>query len=143
MKSYSNKYKLGIYINILLIATTKVISDTYVWRIRLAKIENQLARLLVSSESTKRRIDTITELDLAFQQWRNDMPSHLRPGDDYLIDRDTYQFVAVAHLEYFNILRAIHWASINCIRSIQDAEIILDPRMGSSEALCLAAARSL
>ncbi|VUC25663.1 unnamed protein product [Clonostachys rosea] len=100
------------------------------------------SQLLVSCESTERRVQIITELDRDLQQWRNNLPSHLRPEDDFLFDRDTYQFVALLHLEYFNLLRATHWASFNYTRLLRDADIVLEPRVSSGETLCLAAARS-
>jgi hypothetical protein len=123
-------------------STAKIISDTYIWRVRLAKIENRLSRLLVSPQSTTARIKGIEDLDSALLQWRNSLSAHLRPEEDFLVDRDTYQFVAVVHLEYFNLLRATHWASINSVRTLDQTEESLGPRIRSSEALCLAAARS-
>jgi hypothetical protein len=123
-------------------STSKIFSDTYTWRVRLAKIENRLSRLLVSPQSTTARIKGIEQLDSALLQWRNGLSAHLRPEEDFLVDRDTYQFVAVVHLEYFNLLRATHWASINCVRTLHQAGESLGTRVRSSEALCLAAARS-
>ncbi|KAJ9659582.1 hypothetical protein H2198_002995 [Neophaeococcomyces mojaviensis] len=104
--------------------------NLYVWRVTLAQIQNRLCSLVNRRETVTVRLDTLADIDQALNKWRDNIPSECRPEQEILVGHDIYQLVALLHLEYFN----------NRNKSL--AETHPSPRIRSSEAICLNAARS-
>ncbi|KAJ9607642.1 hypothetical protein H2200_007720 [Cladophialophora chaetospira] len=122
-----------------------VLSALYIRRIRMAQMENRFCRVLSRRETMIDKLGAIAEIDKTLIEWRDGLPNDYRPEQEILVRQDTYQIVALLHLKYFSLMRAIHWVSIDCSLGSGDestAGQYLHPRLRASEAICLGAARA-
>lgn len=115
------------------------------WKVALAQIQARFCNVIHSSYTGAEQVDALAELDHALVKWRDNIPLEFRPEQEMLVyrDVDAYRIVAVLHLEYYNILRALHWICIT-FRSNADDTFQNHPnhRIRSSEIIQLFAARS-
>ncbi|KAI9852657.1 MAG: hypothetical protein M1838_006114 [Thelocarpon superellum] len=121
-----------------------------------ALIESKVYRQLYSAKASKRSdgelLNTIGELDNELEEWKNGIPIDIRP--EYEIKASHTPLVlhiVVLHFAYFNCLTTIHrmsvhhgyWTSRLSNFAIQGLNARpLNPRVFSSAALCVSAARS-
>jgi hypothetical protein len=121
---------------------TLVLQNFFPWIIQLAHVQNQFCGILCRVESVEARLDALATLDEALMKWRNAIPLESRPEQEILVQHDVYPIVAFLHLEYYNMLRALHWA---CITSVPSNASILkthpNPRIQASDIICLSASR--
>ncbi|CZR55558.1 uncharacterized protein PAC_05446 [Phialocephala subalpina] len=123
--------------------TVRTPPEIYIWYVKLAKIKNTFCNLFGTAESAISRADKVSQLDAALTNWRDEIPLEYRPDQEILAPRETYHFIAMLHLHYFNILQAIHWTSLVCARQNGiTLSLHPNPRIRSSEAICVAAARA-
>jgi hypothetical protein len=119
-----------------------VLSALYIRRIKMAQMENRFCRVLSRRETMVEKLRAIAEIDKTLIEWRDALPIDYRPEQEILVRQDRYQIVALLHLKYFSLMRAIHWVSIDCsLGSGSTAGQYSHPRLRASEAICLAAAR--
>lgn len=117
--------------------------DVYRWNVNLSRIRNRYCAVLNRHETVVVRLDTLADLDNALMRWRDEIPLEYRPDQENLAPREAYHLVAFIHLEYFNLLRALHWASVMCVLANKDvAASHRSPRIRASQSICLEAARS-
>jgi len=125
------------------IGITSPAAEIYYWNVQLAQIENSFCTLFSSTETVTSRVDKVGDLDTALGKWRDEIPIEYRPDQEILADHEIYQSIAMIHLQYFNILRAIHWTLLSSVRHYEfTLSSHVNPRIRSSEAICVASARS-
>ncbi|TVY19579.1 putative transcriptional regulatory protein [Lachnellula arida] len=118
-------------------------ADIYYWHVKLAQIENSFCCLFSSAETGESRTAKVGDLDTALRRWRDEIPMEYRPDQEILADHEMYQSIAMIHLQFFNILRALHWASLSSAKhDVSALNSHQNPRIRSSEAICVASARS-
>lgn len=123
--------------------TATTTSDLYCWRINLAKVQNRLCEVLCRRESVPAKLAALTDIDQGLTTWRDNLPAECRPELEILVHPDLHNFVASLHLEYFNTVRALHWASMTLTPALTgDPKWTCSPRIRRSEVICIAAARS-
>ena len=123
--------------------TTTVHLDVYYWNVKFSRILNRFCAVLNGPETIMSRLDQLDEIDTALLRWRDEIPMEYRPEQENQAPHHVYHFVAFLHLEYFNLLRAIHWSSLISVQANRDtAAKHRSPRIRASEGICLAAARS-
>jgi hypothetical protein len=125
--------------------TDMYLSSTIVfaWKVKLAQIQSHFCGALCRAETGAQRANSLAALDEALMKWRDDIPFEIRPEQEILVNSDSYRPVAILHLDYYNTLRALHWASITSFPMTDPTlKAHLNRRMRSSESICLNAARS-
>ncbi|RGP72198.1 nad -binding [Fusarium sporotrichioides] len=88
------------------------------------------------------KLDSIGRIDEALILWRDTLPITCRPDHPILVEPAKHLLVLFLHLEYYNLLRSVHWAALSLQPSL--AGNISNPtsRIRGSEVLCIDAARS-
>jgi hypothetical protein len=118
-------------------------ADIYLWHVKLARVKNSFCLLSSTTESAWSRINALGAIDTALVRWRDEIPLEYRPDQEILASAEAYRFIAMLHLQYFDVLRAIHWTSVI---SARQAGVTLDshlnPRIRASQAICVNSARS-
>jgi hypothetical protein len=123
--------------------TPRPAAEIYYWHVKLAQIENSFCNLFSSAQTVTDRVDEVANLDTALGKWRDEIPMEYRPDQEILADHDMYQHIAMIHLQYFNILRAIHWTLLSSVQHHGfTPNSHSNPRIRSGEAICVASARS-
>jgi hypothetical protein len=118
-------------------------ASLFLWKVKLAHIQNKLSGLLNRPASVFTRLDGLVELDEALLEWRDTLPLECRPDQEILVSQSLHLNIAMLHLDYFNLMRAVHWASMTSIPAQNNAGgKHSNPRIRSSESICLAAIRS-
>lgn len=119
-----------------------ILQNFFPWIIQLAHVQNKFCGILCRIESVEARLDALATLDAALMKWRDAIPLEFRPEQEILAQHDVHPIVAFLHLEYYNMLRALHWA---CITSVPSNASILkthpNPRIQASDIICLSASR--
>jgi hypothetical protein len=119
-----------------------------------SRIESRIYKQLYARKalelSDEDRLYTIGELDQQIENWKNTIPVDFRP--EYDIETTSTALIVhiiALHLSYYNALRAIHRTSVNhrywTSRSANSDRLDfrpLNPRVFSSQALCVSAARA-
>jgi hypothetical protein len=122
---------------------TTIASEIHRWTAKLTEHCNRFSTINSLCVSTNARLDALTDLDDSLMRWRDQIPAAHQPGRDVVADWDSFILVAPLHLEYFNLVRAIHWACLMSITTNLDA---IDDRhsrsLRTSDMRCLWAARS-
>ncbi|RDH27572.1 fungal-specific transcription factor domain-domain-containing protein [Aspergillus welwitschiae] len=120
-------------------------AQIHVWDIGLAMIANDVYLLLKDSNSSLHRaLARIAELDARLLAWKEGIPMEFRPDQQILADDALYSVIAILHLKYHNLMRSIHWISITLSSEAPTGRPgPLGARVRSSEAICLASARSV
>lgn len=128
---------------VMLPHTAALASAIHTWTAKLTEHCNRFATINSLCLTTNSRLDALSDLDESLMRWRDQIPVSHRPGQDVVVDWDSYMIVAPLHLEYFNLVRAIHWACIMAISTNLDA---VDEQHRSSlqviDMKCSSAARS-
>lgn len=123
--------------------TAKFASEIHRWNAKLTEYCNQFSTINGLCVSTNARLDALTDLDESLMLWKDQIPAAHQPGRDVVPDWNSFILVAPLHLEYFNLVRAIHWAYLTSIATNPDA---IDDRhrrsSRTSDMKCLWAARS-
>lgn len=113
------------------------------WHTQIAVITNRLCTLLCDEEVTVSRIlKEIESIDHSLLQWRDNIPIDYRPEQENLADAQLYPIIAWLHIEYFNLLRVMHFVSF--LVSLQSPDMAhFGARIRSSESIGLSAAQSI
>ena len=120
------------------------LSQIYSWSYQLNQIQSRFCNIMHSKDTILFRLDAILKVDSDLMVWKEALPTSCRPGNLILASENRYLHVLLMHLEYFNLLRAVHWAVI-ALRpphaGTGDASAF-PSRIRASERLCLDSARS-
>ena len=118
-------------------------SDVYRWSSKLSQIQHRFCNVTNQASTTVSLLNELGNIDRALLSWCHDVPMDCRPGEEIVSSGNTGQLLVSLHLDYFNMVRAVHWASLTCAhakRSVVASHP--NPRIRGSEAICLSAARS-
>lgn len=119
-------------------------SDVYTWISKLSQIQHRFCNVTNQTSTTSSLLNELGNIDTALLSWCRDVPMDCRPGEEILTPGHTGHLVTSLHLDYFNMVRAVHWASLICAQAKKDVLTSHpNPRIRGSEAICLSAARSL
>lgn len=119
------------------------VSDVFGWSSKLCGIQHRFCNVTNQASTTASLLDELGNIDRALLSWCQDIPMDCRPGEEIVSPEDIGQLLVSLHLDYFNMVRAVHWASLTCAhakRSVVASHP--NPRIRGSEAICLSAARS-
>ncbi|EHY55478.1 ABC-transporter-regulating transcription factor [Exophiala dermatitidis] len=134
-----------------------------------SKVYRELYRAKSRIKTAAERLDAISTLDAELQEWKDTFPLEIRPEHPIQCNRRTKCAIVVLHCGYYHCLSAIHRASAHhelwtaemsnpfwdVAAAPEDSPITgsesrsrereggCNPRIQSSYALCLAAARSI
>ena len=123
----------------------------------LALLESRVYSQLYSARSrlfTKtERLRSVAQLDKDLESWKGRLPLNIRPGGDILCDESPFMAVLMLQFSYYDCLETIHRASSHHkpwfsepdeTPAAQDDRLnLLNPRIYSSTAICVNAARSI
>jgi len=123
---------------------------------RFAIIESRVYKLLYSTKAAKQSdgelLNTIGELDHELEDWKDSIPIDFRPEHEIKASHTPLILhIVVLHFAYYNCLTTIHrmsihhgyWTSRLSNYAIQGLNARpLNPRVFSSAALCVSAARA-
>lgn len=117
-----------------------------------SKVYKQLYSTRAARQSDGELLNTIGELDRELEEWKDGIPIDFRPEHEIkATHRPLVLHIVVLHLSYYNCLATIHrmsvhhgyWTSRLSNYAIQGLNARpLNPRVFSSAALCVTAARS-
>lgn len=112
------------------------------WMYQLNQIQIRFGNAITSRTFVTTKLDSIGRIDEALILWRDTLPITCRPDHPILVDPAKHLLVLFLHLEYYNLLRSVHWAALSLQPSL--AGNISNPtsRIRASEVLCVDAARS-
>ncbi|KAJ5513819.1 hypothetical protein N7463_003371 [Penicillium fimorum] len=116
----------------------------YVWHTTLACLVNQLADITGREKGASERLCCLAELDMKLIAWRDAIPLEYRPEQENLAPIQLRHHISWLYVQFFNVLRTLHWTSM-LLTHRRDETFPTDryPRLQSSEAICVASARSL
>lgn len=118
-------------------------SDVYNWSVKLSQIQHRFSDVTNQASTTTSMLDELGNIDRALLSWCNDIPIDCRPGEEILSSGNTGDLLVSLHLDYFNMMRTVHWASLTCAHAKRNIVTSHpNPRIRGSEAICLSAARS-
>jgi hypothetical protein len=112
------------------------------WIYQLSQIQNRFCNAITSSTFTASKLDSISRIDEALILWRDNLPLTCRPDHPILVDSSKHLLVLFLHLEYFNLLRSVHWAALSLQPCLAGSINNPTSRIRGSEILCVDAARS-
>ncbi|CVL05055.1 uncharacterized protein FMAN_13026 [Fusarium mangiferae] len=119
-------------------------SYIYSWIFQIHTFQNRFCNMIQGSESRAWKLSQIAKLDCDLIQWKDSLPVECRPDNLILVSPERYAHILCIHLEYFNMLRSIHWLAMKLASSATgEAQTVMSGRLKASEAICLEAARSL
>lgn len=117
--------------------------EVHKWNAKLTELCNRFSTITSLCVSTDARIDALTDLDGSLLRWRDQIPIAHQPGQDIVTDWNSFILAAPLHLDYFNLVRAIHWACFMAITTSIDAITDRHQRLLQTSSMrCLWAARS-
>lgn len=124
------------------------------YQAQLARLESRIHSELYSARAQKRpaldRLRTVGELDKALLEWRNALPEEIQPENNIKHSQDKILPIIMMHFAYFNCLTTIHRVSIHHgswtgSHLTQSGDTLhhenLNPRVYSSQSICIGAAR--
>ncbi|CAI6088468.1 unnamed protein product [Clonostachys chloroleuca] len=115
----------------------------YGWKYKISQMQNRFCNTMNSADSTDDMIDAIHRIDRDLTAWSDTLPATCRPKKPILAPIHLRLHILVLHLDYFSLVRSIHWAAISLIAGLTDEHLgqnhISAP---DSEALCVDATRS-
>lgn len=118
-------------------------SDVYAWSSKLSQIQHQFCNVTNKASSTVSMLNELGNIDTALLSWCHDIPMDCRPGEEIVSPGHTGQLLVTLHLDYFHMMRSVHWASMTCAHAKRNVITSHpNPRIRGSEAICLSAARS-
>lgn len=112
------------------------------WSYNLNQINNNFCNVLQSKQSVVSRLEGIAQVDRRLVAWRDSIPAAFRPDSIIVVTPERYTHVLLLHLDYSNLLRAVHLAAITMRPALGNNTERLPRRLQASEILCLEAARS-
>lgn len=112
------------------------------WSYSLNQINNHLCNVLQSKQSVVSRLEGIAQVDRRLVAWRDNIPAAFRPDSIIVVTPERYTHVLLLHLDYSNLLRAVHLTTITMRPALGNSTERLPRRLQASEILCLEAARS-
>lgn len=117
--------------------------DVYGWTSKLSQIQHRFCNVTNQASTTVSMLTELGNIDTALLSWCHDIPMDCRPGEEIVAPGNTGQLLVTLHLDYFNMVRAVHWASLTCAHAKPNVVTSHpNPRIRGSEAICLSAARS-
>jgi hypothetical protein len=120
-----------------------IVYEVHKWTAKLTEHCNRFTTITSLCVSTDARINALIDLDESLLRWRDQIPVAHQPRQDVVTDWSSFILVAPLHLEYFNLVRAIHWACFVEITTSLDATDDRYRRLQqTSNMRCLWAARS-
>jgi hypothetical protein len=124
-------------------SVVNIACEVHKWTAKLTEHCNRFITITSLCVSTDARISALIDLDESLLRWRDQIPVAHQPGQDVVTDWNSFILIAPLHLEYFNLVRAIHWASSMAITTSLDATNDRYRRLHqTSKMRCLWAARS-
>ncbi|VUC23933.1 unnamed protein product [Clonostachys rosea] len=115
----------------------------YEWKYKISQMQNRFCNTMNSADSTDDMIDAINRIDRDLTAWSDSLPATCRPKRPILAPIHLRLHVLVLHLDYFSLVRSIHWAAISLIAGLTDDHLgQSDVSAPDSEALCVDATRS-
>lgn len=118
-------------------------SDVYAWSSRLSQIQHRFCNVTNQASTTVSMLTELGNIDTALLSWCHEIPMDCRPGEEIVSPGNTGQLLVTLHLDYFNMVRSVHWASLTCAHAKRNVVTSHpNPRIRGSEAICLSAARS-
>lgn len=118
-------------------------SDVYAWSARLSQIQHRFCKVTNQASSTVSMLNELGHIDTALLSWCHDIPMDCRPGEEILSPGNIARLLVTLHLDYFHMVRSVHWASLTCAHAKRNLITSHpNPRIRGSEAICLSAARS-
>lgn len=112
------------------------------WSYSLNQINNHFCNVLQSKQSVVSRLEGIAQVDKRLVAWRDSIPAAFRPDSVIVVTPEWYTHVLLLHLDYSNLLRAVHLAVITMRPALGSNTERLPRRLQASEILCVEAARS-
>lgn len=112
------------------------------WSYGLYQINNHFCNVLQSKQSVVSRLEGIAQADRRLVAWRDGIPAAFRPDSVIVVTPERFTHVLLLHLDYSNLLRAIHLAAITMRPALGNNLDKLPRRLQASEVLCVEAARS-
>lgn len=130
--------------------------DIFKCQVQLAMLESRIYTELYSAKAHKRsaleRLRSVGQLDKDLQDWRMTVPVEIRPDEFIRCSQEQFPPVFLMHFEFFNCISTIHrvsvhhrgpWTNENLAQTASTLHNPrLNPRVYSSQSICLAAARS-
>jgi hypothetical protein len=130
--------------------------DIFYLQVRLAVLQSRIYSELYSAAARKRsaleRLRSVSELDKELQDWKMNVPVEIRPDEFIRCSEDQFPPVFLLHFDFFNCMSTIHrvsvhhrgsWTNEDGVRTAQAPHNPqLNPRVYSSQSICLEAARS-
>ncbi|CAG9948524.1 unnamed protein product [Clonostachys rosea f. rosea IK726] len=115
----------------------------YGWKYKISQMQNRFCNTMNSADSTDDMIDAIHRIDRELAAWSDALPATCRPKKPILAPIHLRMHILVLHLDYFSLVRSIHWAAISLIAGLTDEHLGQnDVSAPDSEALCVDATRS-
>ncbi|KAL4884950.1 hypothetical protein BJY04DRAFT_214833 [Aspergillus karnatakaensis] len=120
-------------------------ADVHWWHVQLAFIANRFSTILNGGGLGPCVLEEISILDRELLQWRDSIAMEFRPEQENLAQGNLYPAVTWLHLQYFNLMRTMHWISFMIRREGPQSThpTQYGPRIRSSETICVMAARSV
>lgn len=117
-----------------------------------SKVYNRLYSVKASKQSDGELLNTIGELDLELERWKDEIPLDFRPECEInTSDESLMMQVVTLHFAYYNVLATIHrmaihhgvWTDRLSEYAVKGLNVRpLNPRVYCSAALCVSAARA-
>jgi hypothetical protein len=117
------------------------------------RVYNKLYSAKATTRSTLERLQWVSTLDEELQEWKDNLPIEIRPGNEMQVEQDFVIPVLMMHYGYFNALSTIHRCSVHYEAWTNSGEpplnteamgkMKLNPRVFASAAITLGAARSV
>lgn len=117
-------------------------AQLFAWSYGLNQINNHFCNVLQSKQPVVSRLEGISQVDRRLVAWRDSIPAAFRPHSIIVVAPERYTHVLSLHLDYSNLLRAVHLAAITMRPALGNNIERLPRRLQASEVLCLEAARS-
>ncbi|KAF9890635.1 hypothetical protein FE257_005766 [Aspergillus nanangensis] len=115
----------------------------YTWHVTLACLVNQIADIIGREKAANERLYCLADLDSQLIAWRDAIPLDFRPEQENIAPILLRHHVAWLHVQFFNVMRTLHWTSILLCHGDETGLTEKCRRLQYSEAICVASARSL
>ena len=118
-------------------------SAVHAWTAGLTELRNRFVTITSLCIKATDRLAALSDLNESLMRWKDQIPVAHQPGHDVSTDSNSCLLVAPLHLEYFNLLRSVHWASRMTISMQPDITADHGGRSVRAHDMgCLSAARS-
>ncbi|KUL88881.1 hypothetical protein ZTR_03536 [Talaromyces verruculosus] len=114
------------------------------WHVELSIIANRFLWLLNRPSTMSSQLEEFSALDEELLQWRDQIPMDARPEQEILVCNELYSTVAWLHVQYFNLMRSLHYISSTVLAKFLEKDICrCAARVRASNSICASSARSL